>query len=74
MTEKSDKKSGTTNQYPNYFRGKNIRIITTATERFVGELLEIQEYRGKSLLIVQAAGFDPRIVNFDHVIYIEEVQ
>ena len=73
MPDKSEKKSGTTNQYPDFFRGNRVRIVTAVPERFSGYLLEIQEYRGKILLILKTSDENPVVVNFDHIVYMEEV-
>lgn len=60
-------------QYPACLLGKNIRIVTTAPERIRGKLAEIQEYSKKVLLIIELVGFTkPVVVNFDHIVSIEE--
>ena len=61
-------------QYPGYLRNKRIQVSTVNSEMIRGTLLEIQDYSGKKLLIVQLDGTDNnRIVNFDHVISIDEL-
>lgn len=72
MSEKSEKKS-TINQYPNYLRGKKIRVVTVIPERLSGYLLEIQEYKDKLLLILKTSDENPVVVNLDHIVYMEEV-
>lgn len=60
-------------QYPACLLGKSIRIVTTAPERIRGKLAEIQEYSNKVLLIIELVGFTkPVVVNFDHIVSIEE--
>lgn len=60
-------------QYPACLLGRNIRVITAAPERFRGKLSEIQEYSKKVLLVIELSGStNPVVVNFDHVVSIEE--
>lgn len=66
-----DKNSKT---YLSCFLGKKIRVSLTTPERFTGKLEDIQEYRGKTLLVVQTSNNTPVAVNLDHVAYIEEAE
>lgn len=60
-------------QYPGYFKGKRVYIKSADGEITRGDLVEIQEYSGKKLLIVEMSADVNRVVNFDHVTFIEEL-
>lgn len=74
MPKDSNKeKAANLNQYPGYFVQKRVYIKSVDGEITRGVLIEIQDYFGKKMLIVQCNGTVIRTLNLDHVTYIEEL-
>lgn len=61
------------NQYPGCFKGKQVYVKSVDGEITRGTLTEIQDYHGKKLLVVEISVGIPRVLNFDHVTFIEEL-
>jgi hypothetical protein len=59
--------------YPGYFIHKRVIVYTTSGMMYKGTLKPVQAYNGKTLLVVSSDGTET-VLNFDHVISIEEMQ